>query len=356
MQDISEKWTAVVNVHAGSGRTIHLWEKAKSLMQSCGIDFVCRMTLHELHATEIAFEAAQRGCRKFIAVGGDGTVHEVLGGIMSYVEAAGAVLSEYTLAVIPIGSGNDWIRTHNIPSDVEKAGKLIARGSFSMQDVFKATVLPVDDAAFGGTSGPAGEMQAPVRQGGGTVAVAEARSDAVRLARSEVSYMVNIGGIGYDSRICATVNRWKSAGRHGSLLYIKSLIYNFFHYKYMNVEIECDGQKAYSGETFSIAFGNGRYSGGGLPQTPEAVFNDGLLDVTIIPRYSKLRILREIPKLFAGRILSVDGIIARKVRSVIVRPTGPEREGVEIDGEIVGPVPVLISACPGQIRVLHQDI
>ncbi len=367
MRDSNEKWLAVVNVHAGSGRTAHLWKKAESLLHELGVDYDSRMTLHEGHATELAFNGAQRGIRSFIAVGGDGTIHEVLGGIMSYVEAVGDTLSDYALAVIPIGSGNDWIRSHNIPLDVETAVRLLSRGSFVMQDVFKATILPQSDSAFAdkadsGRAGYVGEADKKGYSGeAGYVGEAEKKeyigeAEDGKYRKSEVSYMANVGGVGYDSRVCETVNRWKSKGRHGSLLYIKSLICNFFHYSHMNVEIECDGELTFSGETYSIAFGNGRYSGGGIAQTPEAVFNDGLLEVTIIPRYSRLRILREIPKLFAGRILSVKGIIARKARSVIVRPIGTDREKVEIDGEIVGPVPVLIALCPGRLRVLHQEM
>ncbi|MCD8312535.1 MAG: hypothetical protein LUC24_00055 [Bacteroidales bacterium] len=370
MQDLSDNWIAVVNLHAGAGKTAHLWDRAKSLLVSRGINFECRETRRERHATDIVFNAAQQGYKRFIAVGGDGTVHETLGGIMSYVEAVGEDLSDFTLAVIPIGSGNDWIKTHNIPLDVEVAVGLIAADSFSMQDVVKATVLSENDTAFAASAGSgAGSGFGMVgedsdKSGVGSTGVSEkvgydmagVTGTAVdsRYARSEVSYMVNIGGIGYDSRICDTVNRWKEAGRHGSLLYLKSLFYNFFHYKFMNVDIECDGQKTYSGETFSIAFGNGKYSGNGLLQTPEAVFNDGLLEVTIIPRYSKLRILRELPKFFAGKILTINGVIAKKVRSVIVRPIAADRETCEIDGEIIGPVPVLLTVCPGQLRVLHQ--
>ncbi len=351
MENESGKWLTVVNVHAGSGKTVHLWEKAKRLMAARGIDFLVRLTLHERHAAELAFDAAKMGCRKFIAVGGDGTVHEVLCGIMTFVERFRKKLEDYTLAVIPIGSGNDWIKTHNVPLDVDTAVDLIAAGSFAPQDVVRATVLcegrgevSGGDGGFdpdGGSGGDGG-----FDPDGGSGGDGSFRDDG------RVAYMVNVGGIGYDARICDTVNRWKEVGRRGAALYIKSLIFNFFHYKSMNVEVECDGEVVHRGPTFSIAFGNGLYSGGGFVQVPEAECDDGLLDVTVIPGFSKLRILREIPKLFARKILTIKGVVARKAKSVVVRPVASDREIMEVDGEIVGRVPVRLEVCGGLLRVL----
>ncbi|MCD8208380.1 MAG: diacylglycerol kinase family lipid kinase [Bacteroidales bacterium] len=351
MLELSEKWIAVVNPKSGSGKTGHLWERAKSLMAAQGVDFEIRVTERVLHAVELVRSAAEEGFRRFIAVGGDGTVNEVLGGIMAFVERSGRALEEFVLAAIPIGSGNDWVRSHNVPMDVDGTVELLAAGSFALQDVFKAE------------AGSAASAGSEVRSG---------ESEAVA---SAVRYMANIGGIGYDSNICDTVNGWKEEGRRGSL-YVKSLIYNFLRYKGTAVEVECDGEVVHSGATFTIAFGNGRYCGGGLVQVPEARFDDGLIDVTIVPSYSKLRILSVLPKFFAGRILEIRGVIARKARSIVVRPLGlgalhgsasaqgpalPSRrslpdipEVIEIDGEILGRLPLRLSVCPGRLRVLHK--
>ncbi len=385
MSDLSEKWVAVVNPKSGSGKTGHLWERAKARLEERRIDFEIRVTERILHAVELVRSAAEEGCRRFIAVGGDGPVHEVLGGIMAYVEKAGALLSDFVLAVIPIGSGNDWIRTHNVPRDVDAAVDLLAEGSFALQDVFKA-----EAGVAVGSSASASAETAVRRDGTSDEATGSAAS-----AETAVSYMVNIGGIGYDSNICDTVNRWKEAGRKGVSLYIKSLIYNFFRYKGTAVEVECDGEIVHSGATFTIAFGNGLYSGGGLMQVPEARYDDGLIDVTVIPRYSKWYILSKLPKFFAGGILDIKGVIARKAKSIVVRPLGSSSAGsagllgsvgsssagssapldsasaqgrsassrcslpdtpevIEIDGEILGRLPLRLTVCPGQLRVLHK--
>ena len=261
--DNSTIWLAVVNPHAGSGRTASEWKKAEQMLISRGIAFTCRMTDCRQHATEIACRAAEEGYRRFIAVGGDGTIHEVLGGIACAIENArlndGKMdLSEFYLAVIPVGSGNDWIKAHGITHDTASVVGLIEKGSFALQDIAKVTVLEHSRGKEGG------DMLVP----------------------GPYSYMVNIGGAGLDARVCDRVNYQKNHGKKGRMLYINSLVYNLVHGDIFNVSIECDGNVVYDGECLSVAFGIGQYSGGGLRQTPDAVTDDGLLDYTVIPPVS----------------------------------------------------------------------
>ena len=257
-----------------------------------------------------AAEAAEEGYRRFIAVGGDGTIHEVLGGIACAIGNArlngGKMdLSEFYLAVIPVGSGNDWIKAHGITHDTASVVGLIEKGSFALQDIAKVTVLEHSRGKEGG------DMLVP----------------------GPYSYMVNIGGAGLDARVCDRVNYQKNHGKKGRMLYINSLVYNLVHGDIFNVSIECDGNVVYDGECLSVAFGIGQYSGGGLRQTPDAVTDDGLLDYTVIPPVSVMEMLKDGPRLFNGA----------------PGHTAP----VEVDGEIVGALPVRIEILPQQINVLH---
>ena len=325
MEHIDNKWFAVVNPHAGSGRTVSEWKKAETLLADRNVEYECGMTDCKFHATEMAFGAAGRGFRRFIAVGGDGTVHEVLDGIMHYISDSrlkGSVvsLSEFTLAVIPIGSGNDWIKSHNIRQDTETVVDLIADESFSVQDVVKVSILR------------SAEDDAPVR----------------------CSYMINVGGIGFDARICERVNACKDRGQSGRMLYVKSLLYFLMRYRNSSIEVFCDGEKVYSGVYMSVAFGLGRYSGGGMRQTPDAVLDDGLLDMTIIPAFPLLRIAREAYKLFNCRFLSIKELVVRKAKSIKVVPASDVSELVEVDGEVIGCVPVQFDVLEDRINVLHN--
>lgn len=328
--DNSTIWLAVVNPHAGSGRTASEWKKAEQMLISRGIAFTCRMTDCRQHATEIACRAAEEGYRRFIAVGGDGTIHEVLGGIACAIGNArlngGKMdLSEFYLAVIPVGSGNDWIKAHGITHDTASVVGLIEKGSFALQDIAKVTVLEHSRGKEGG------DMLVP----------------------GPYSYMVNIGGAGLDARVCDRVNYQKNHGKKGRMLYINSLVYNLVHGDVFNVSIECDGNVVYDGECLSVAFGIGQYSGGGLRQTPDAVTDDGLLDYTVIPPVSVMEMLKDGPRLFNGTFTKADFLVCGRCRSMTVYTAPGHTAPVEVDGEIVGALPVRIEILPQQINVLH---
>ena len=326
MPGTGDLWFTIVNLHAGSGKTVSIWRKAEILLAKAGIPYDNKYTDCKYHATEIAFQAASEGYRKFIAVGGDGTIHEVLEGIMKYVCGTESVsVSDFSIAVIPIGSGNDWIRIHGINRNLERTIELIRNESLVRQDVVRVSV-------FDPVAEPEQLLSAePVR----------------------TSYMVNIGGVGFDARVCERVNEQKLEGKKGKLLYINSLLYNLFHFKPFSATVFCDGRKLFEGGCFSIAVGTGKYSGGGLRQTPDAVFDDGLLDYTVIPPFSVARIFKEAPKLFTGRLLTVKELICGKCKSLTVAPFRSRAELVEVDGEIVGNVPVRFDVLPQQINVLH---
>lgn len=330
MKEVGE-WLAVVNPHAGSGRTAQEWRRAEALLDSRGISYTIRMTDCRMHATEIAYTAARAGARRFMAVGGDGTVHEVLGGLASAIGDAirngeDIRLSDFFLAVIPIGSGNDWIKSHGIRRSLETVVDLIDKGSFVPQDIAKVTVLE------------------PLRCG--------AASDGP--FPGPFTYMLNIGGAGLDAHVCERVNFQKSQGKRSSLIYINSLVYNLLHDRPSPVRVECDGETVFEGDCLSIAFGIGGYSGGGLRQTPDAIMDDGLLDYTIIPKISLMDALRYAPGLFDGTFTKAPVLTSGRCRSVEVKPLSDAEVPVEVDGEILGHLPVRIDVLPQKINVLHS--
>ncbi len=325
MENVEQPWFIVVNPHAGSGKTLHFWKKAEQLLQQKKVNYIHKATDCKFHATEMTYLAADEGYRRFVAVGGDGTVHEVLDGIMHYV--TGAVLkgrkvslSDFTLSVIPIGSGNDWIKSHNVPNDLNAVVDLIARESFARQDVVKVSILRSED------------------------------DDTVM----NYSYMVNVGGVGFDARVCEDVNARKAAGKTGKLLYVKSLVKNLFSYVPSCAKVYVDGELRHEGAFLSMSLGLGRYSGGGLRQTPEALMDDGLLDLTLIPPLPLLKIAKEAVKLFNGKFWTVRELLKTRGKNVKVVPMCDRAELVEVDGEILGGLPALFEVLPEQINVLNR--
>ena len=312
MSETKSEWYFIVNPRAGSGKTMSEWVPAEHMLEERGIPFVTAMTDHKMHAIELAREAAAAGYRRIAAVGGDGSLHEVLGGICSWCASRGVPTEEFYLAVVPIGSGNDWIKSCRVPDDVKEVIRLIASGSFGRMDIVRAS------------------------SGDG-----------------RISYMANVGGIGFDSHVCERVNRQKERGMRGKWIYLNALRYTMFHLKPIRISVQADGAAIYNGETYSLAMGNGPWSGGGMRQVPLAVNDDGKLDFMIVPK-AKLRLLvREVPRLFSGNVHESALIRSGSCRSIKIAPLDEQSADIiELDGEIEGRLPLLVEATGQQINVL----
>ena len=326
MIEKQNKWLAVVNVFAASRKAGSIWKKAAVKLENAGVDYKARFTGGKYNAMELSRIAASEGYRKFIAVGGDGTIHDVLNGIAEFVfsDSKGEVgLSEFTLAVIPVGSGNDWVKSAGVPRDITSAIDIIASGHTGVQDVVRVSIYESsDDALHGGN------------------AITE-------------SYMANVGGVGLDARVCEIVNRKKEQGFRGKQLYVSALLYCIKHRVPVHARVICDGDEVFCGKYLSMAFGVGRYSGGGMRQTSLAVMDDGLLDVTVIPDISLMVITREVPRLFTGTFHKVGVLTQARCRSVIILPdSGSDAEPVEVDGEVIGRAPVKMEILEDQLNIV----
>lgn len=317
MKQKNDIWLIVVNVFAASKKAGELWRRAESLLKYKEMKYECRYTGDSGNACRIAEDASREGYRRFVAVGGDGTVHDVLNGIMSFVDAPGnnVSLDDFYLSVLPMGSGNDWIKSLGVAKDMKGIVDLMAAGSFGRQDVVKVSIL-----------------------------------DNEGNARS-VSYMVNVGGVGIDAEVCRIVNVNKKMGMSGKILYVKALIQCLAHRKPVVARVSCDGEEVFHGKYFSIAFGIGKYSGGGMRQTADAVMDDGFLDMTLIPELGMLKIALEAPKLFTGGFTKIRQLVVKRCKSVVVVPEGGQPH-VEVDGEVIGTAPVRLEIMGPQINVL----
>ena len=246
---------------------------------------------------------------RFYACGGDGTINEVANGVIGFSNAQ--------MTAYPVGSGNDWIKSIAVPKDVADAVDVLMDGTLKRQDVVRVSLIDHQQRELSRT------------------------------------YMANIGGIGIDARVCEKVNALKKKGKRGRILYVTSLIESIMERKPKMAKVICDGKTLFDGAYFSMAFGVGKYSGGGMRQTPEAVLDDGLLDMTIIPELPMRRIAREAPRLFTGSFLKVPELVTSKSKTITVLPYGPaELEPVEVDGEVVGRGSVQFQVLDGQINIM----
>lgn len=300
----------IVNPFSASATNEDKWKECKSILTEGGLEVEHIITGHPRHASELSFEAAAAGIRKFIAVGGDGTVHEIMTGLLRFCDAEGVDMGEFTIGVIPYGTGNDWIRTALIPKDIEEAAKCIVRGNTAKEDIVRLTF---SDGVF---------------------------------------CMANIGGIGLDADICYYTNKLKQRGRRGRLLYKLVAPFSIISKKRHAVKIECDGEPVYEGKLFSIVIANGIYRGGGVKQNQEGVnWSDGQLELSIMPGVNHIKAILLMTHALSGDFAIQPDIITRRFRKMTVTPLGtPDR--VESDGEIPGTIPLTVELTGQQINII----
>lgn len=312
MSETKTEWYIIVNPQAGSGAAISEWIPAERMLIQNRVPYVTVMTDHKSHAVSLAHEAAAKGYRRIAAVGGDGSLHEVFEGICSYCDKSGTPPEEFYLAVLPIGSGNDWIKSCHVPNDMEKVIRLIIEESFGWMDVVRA------------------------KSRGG-----------------KINYMANGAGIGYDSHVCDRVNQQKEQGMHPRLIYMKALHYALLHLKPVRIVVWGDGAAVFAGEAYSLAIGNGPWSGGGMRQVPLAVNDDGLLDYMIVPKTKLYKLIKEVPRLFSGTVNESTIVYSGRCKSLritLLDETSPDI--VECDGEIEGQLPLELEITGSRIHVL----
>ncbi|MEG2282070.1 MAG: diacylglycerol kinase family lipid kinase [Rikenellaceae bacterium] len=255
------RWFVIVNPTSGSKKGLSDIPLIIKLLRESGIVFDIAFTERKYHATELVVGAVNSSYRHIIVVGGDGTLHEVVNGLFIQKKIPAV---DVTLAVIAAGTGNDWIRMYGIPATYTDAIKAIVAGKTFKQDV-------------------------------GKVSYYESRVHQVR-------YMANMAGMGFDAYVNKQYNNLKEKGIYSGWLYIISMMKAIFSYFSGDYTITIDGKKAWSGRMFTAAIGIGKYNGGGMRQTPEAISNDGLFDLTIIRRMSNIGILFHIKLLYNGLI------------------------------------------------------
>ncbi len=311
-QQTSERWFVVVNPVSGGGKGLSDFPRISHLLRENGIEHDPAFTEHRYHATELAVEAVNRGYRKIIVVGGDGTLNEVVNGLFlqKQCEPKGVLL-----AVIAVGTGNDWVRTFGIPRNYTAAIRAIKEGHSFLQDV-------------------------------GKVVYTESKVEHTR-------YMANVAGLGFDAYVIQIFNHLKLKGYKGKWLYLYSLIRGFFSAKPAGATIEVDGKVIYNKLLFSLAAGVCRYNGGGIQQLPRAVANDGLLDLTIIRPVHWWHVVFRAKRLFNGQIYSIGHVEYAQGKEVKITSAPPMP--LETDGELQGETPVTISVVPQAIKVVVTE-
>ena len=297
----------VLNPASAGGRTLRRWPATTRALRSAGVTFEVHRTAGPGDATDAVRTAIRHGCRTIVAVGGDGTLNEVVNG---FFDAGGAPIGgDAILALLPSGTGGDFRRAVGIPSDIDAAARLIAIGSVRHIDAGR-----------------------------------------IEFGNGDRRFFINIADCGMGGEVAAKVNRRTAKrGTRGSALFLGTSLVTLLRYTSRTARIEIDGMLI-ERDVRSVVIANGRYFGGGMHVAPNAVLDDGQFDVIIIGETGRARALTGIPSLYRGRHLNRREVEVYRARTVRVACEG-EPMLFDVEGEQVGATPATLTCLPDAITL-----
>ncbi len=291
----------IYNPHAGHGRAGKLLPILKDYLQQNGIEAKILLTTHQGHGIQLCREVDFSGYDVIIASGGDGTVFEVLNG---YYQNYSQNKSEEKppFGIIPNGTGNAFVRDMDLaPGNWEKA----------IDHIASKHIREIDVARF-------------------TTATAE-------------YYYLNIVGFGFVSEVNEASIKYKKLG---PAAYILAVFTSLAQLKTFPLTIEMDGQKIQRENVF-VEVSNSRYTGTTFLMAPDAELDDGLLDITLLNKISRLKILKVFPSIFKGEHTQFDEIETFQAKKIKITTEKPMT--LSPDGELLGETPI-------EIDCLHKDL
>ena len=296
-------WFLIVNPNSGTQKFERTWNQIQRILSHRNINYSYAFTQQTKDEINLVDTAVREGFRNIISVGGDGTLHHVVNGILRqrYIKS-----SEIKLGVIPLGTGNDWIKTYHIPTNLEQVIDVLQNNHTVYQDI-----------------------------------------GVITLANGEAEYFNNIAGIGYDGYVVKKLNSLK---RLGSIAYLLSGLQGLLFYRKSKYQIKIQRQ-IIEEKCLMILFGICQYSGGGMQMTKEANPNDGLLDITIAKNFSFFDLILNLPKLYNGKIVDHQKVSNYKVKTIDIKEINGS-SFVEADGELIGTSSLQVSIIPNGIQVI----
>jgi diacylglycerol kinase (ATP) len=294
----------IVNPVAGARSTRRQWPKISRLLSHVGLSFDFQFTEGVGHAIELAHAAAGDGYRYVVAVGGDGTIHEVANGILSSGGAA-----ETTMGIISTGTGSDFVRSLGVSRDYVPACSALVHPQRSRIDV----------------------------------GVVEYHNHGSKHRR----FFVNAAGMGFDAAVTESTERLpKYFG--GTIPYVFGLLRTITGYRNKMVELR-NGDKTEKLRIVMVAVANGRYYGGGMRVAPRADLRDGQLDLVVVRDMGKIALLRAFPSIYQGKHVTHPKVTISQTTAITVDTS--ERVFVQADGEMVGEGPASFRVLPSALNV-----
>lgn len=267
-------------------------------------------TSRPLEATEIAEREVRRSRPVLVAVGGDGTLNEVLNG---FFRNGAPIPTSSKLAMIPLGTGGDFRRTLRIPLDPRQAVEVLKNGMVRRLDAGCVTYQTADGA-------------------------------------TAIRHFINIADAGLPGDVVHKMGN--GTKRFGSAGYTLAGLRGLIGYKNKPMSVAVDGASYDLPKVQQVVVANCQYFGGGMKMAPSASPTDGVFDVILVKNAGKLETIRGMNDIRSGKHLDQANPNIELMYGKRVSVTSTERVRIDIDGEDPGFVPALFEIQPGAIEFI----
>jgi YegS/Rv2252/BmrU family lipid kinase len=291
----------LVNPASGNGVTGKRWPELARRASALGLQGDTLLSEHPGHLIELAREAVANGAKLVVAVGGDGTLNEVVNGIAN---------RDVDLATIPLGTGMDFGRTYGLPTKFDDAVRIALAGSPRTIDAGRVT--------YQTWAGETAER-----------------------------YFANVSSVGMSGAVAQRANGMSKA-LGGKVTFFYALTRVFLEWQNTEVTVRLDDTER-RGRMHDVIVANGVWHGGGMKLAPDASPDDGRFDVVLIGDVAKIDFLTTAPKIYKGRHVHHPKV--EVLRSARVEVDAPVRLPIELEGEQVGTTPATFEVAPGALRV-----
>jgi YegS/Rv2252/BmrU family lipid kinase len=305
----AQKIAFIVNPHAAAGSAGRSWPVIKALAQDRLGPFSTSFTAGPGDATRLTRQALRRGAEVVVCVGGDGTLNEVVNGLMG---EEGPIRPEARLGFIPRSTGCDLIKTVPVARELDRAMDII-RDSHTR-------ILDLGRIRYQDSSG-----------------------------HPTFRYFHNVTSFGLGGEVDERVNRTTKAFG-GFVSFLWATLVSLLRYDRKRVRLKVDDCFDEEVTVWNIAIANGQYHGGGMWVAPGARVDDGLFHVTVVGDLTLPQVFLNLPRLYNGRIYQV-----AKVASLVgkrVEASSDQRVLLDVDGEQIGSLPVVIEMVPGAVQFI----
>jgi YegS/Rv2252/BmrU family lipid kinase len=297
----TDRTVFLVNPASDNGATGKRWPELAHRAAGLGLNGETLFSKRPGHLIELARQAVDGGATLVVAIGGDGTLNEVVNGIAT---------RDVDLATIPLGTGMDFVRTYGIPTKFDDAVRV----------------------ALGGTARTIDAGRVSYRTWAGDPAE---------------RWFANVGSVGMSGAVAQRANGMSKA-LGGKLTFFYALTRVFLEWQNTEVTVRLDDGERH-GRMHDVVVANGLWHGGGMMLAPGAEPDDGLFDVVLIGDIGKVDFITTAPKIYKGKHVLHPKV--EVVRSRVVEVDAPERLPIEVEGEQVGTTPARFEVVPGALRV-----